>query len=198
MRVSFFISTALLCSSLCFSQNIDKIINVAEVERIERILSADDMQGRKPFTPGIDKAADFIAAEFAKSNLQFFGDNPFYFQTIRMIKAKTVDVNGSLDGETLGKENVLLNTSTADLHVHGMQGYEKVMIKKEDDFNKTVMPLVQSEKNILVLIDTIHLPLFKRLSRVMERNKFFTPFTHIFVLTTNTNPVTLNLHACQG
>ena len=37
---------------LSFSQNIDKIINTAEVERIEKILSADDMQGRKTFTPG--------------------------------------------------------------------------------------------------------------------------------------------------
>ena len=57
-------------SLLSFAQNIDKIINPAEVERIEKILSADDMQGRKTFTPGIDKAADFIAAEFAKNKLK--------------------------------------------------------------------------------------------------------------------------------
>ena len=49
-------------SLFSFAQKIDKIINPTEVERIERILSADDMQGRKTFTPGIDKAADFIAA----------------------------------------------------------------------------------------------------------------------------------------
>ena len=70
-----------LVSLLSFSQDIDKIINAAEVERIEKILSADDMQGRKTFTPGIDKAADFIAGEFAKSKLQFFGSNKTYFQT---------------------------------------------------------------------------------------------------------------------
>ncbi|HEY4876536.1 MAG TPA: aminopeptidase, partial [Puia sp.] len=47
-----------------FAQNIDKIINANEVEKIEKILSADDMQGRKTFTPAIDKAADFIAGQF--------------------------------------------------------------------------------------------------------------------------------------
>ena len=45
-------------------KNIDKIISIAEVERIEKILSADDMQGRRTFTAGIDKAADFIESEF--------------------------------------------------------------------------------------------------------------------------------------
>ncbi len=33
-------------SLFSFAQKIDKIINPTEVERIERILSADDMQGR--------------------------------------------------------------------------------------------------------------------------------------------------------
>ena len=70
-KILLTVSAGFVCL-LCFAQDIDKIINAAEVERIEKILSADDMQGRKTFTPGIDKAADFIAAEFAKSKLQFF------------------------------------------------------------------------------------------------------------------------------
>ena len=47
--------------------SIDKIINASEIERIETVLSSDDMQGRKTFSPGIDKAADFIAEEFKKA-----------------------------------------------------------------------------------------------------------------------------------
>ncbi len=34
-------------SLFSFAQQVDTIINAAEVERIEKILSADDMQGRK-------------------------------------------------------------------------------------------------------------------------------------------------------
>ena len=63
----FFVhSILLLCFFSAAAQDIDKIINATEVERIEKTLSSDDMQGRKTFTPGIDKAADFIANEFAQ------------------------------------------------------------------------------------------------------------------------------------
>lgn len=182
-------------SLLSYSQNIDKIINAAEVERIERILSADDMQGRKSFTPGIDKAADFIAAEFAKSNLSFWGGNKNYFQEISMVKAKTLEVSGSLDTLTLHSGNVVLNTTTSDLHIHGMGGYEVIVIKKEDEFNKKVYSITQEEKNMIVLVDTFHINRFKRLLWITGREKFKSNFTQVFVLTTITKPANLNLHA---
>ena len=103
--------TAGLLSLFSFGQNIDKIINAQEVERIEKILSADDMQGRKTFTPGIDKAAEFIAAEFAKSKLKYFGDAKNYFQEITMIKAKPVDISGMLGTDSLTMKNVAANTT---------------------------------------------------------------------------------------
>src|SRR5882672_3701728 len=94
------LSSALMLSGFAaVSQNIDKVINAAEVERIEKILSADDMQGRKTFTPGIDKAADFIAGEFAKSKLKFWGNAQSYFQEFIMTRAKPKTITGSLDQE---------------------------------------------------------------------------------------------------
>ncbi len=188
-------SILLLCFFSAAAQNIDKIINPAEVERIEKILSADDMQGRKSFTPGIDKAADFIAAEFAKSKLAFWGNSQSYFQEIDMIKAKTTELNGTLDAETLGTTNVVLNTSSPDLHIHGLPGYETVIVKKEDDFSKMIAPLSQSQKNLLVLVDTAHYHLFRRIQWVTGRDKFVSPYTQVFVLTTNTKPAALQLHA---
>src|SRR6187549_3798971 len=114
-------SILLLCFFSANSQNIDKIINAAEVERIERILSADDMQGRKTFTPGIDKAADFIAGEFAKSKLQFFGNNKSYLQEFVMTKAKPVSVTGSLDSEPLTAANVTANTTSAEINISALK-----------------------------------------------------------------------------
>jgi hypothetical protein len=35
------------------AQSIDKIISVNKVTEIETVLSADDMQGRRAFTPGL-------------------------------------------------------------------------------------------------------------------------------------------------
>lgn len=45
--------TGLLVSatSFLFSQSIDAIINSSEVERIQKILSSDDMRGRGPLYP---------------------------------------------------------------------------------------------------------------------------------------------------
>ena len=183
-----------LISLLTFSQNIDKIINAAEVDRIERTLSADEMQGRKTFTHGIDKAADFIAAEFRLNNLGYFGDAKNYFQEIKMIKAKALDLNGTLDNEILTIANSIVNTSTKDLHIHGLQGYELVTIKKEDDFNKTIFPLTQSDKNLLVLIDTAHAKNIGRLQRMTDRNKFASSFTQVFIFTSVTNPEAIQLH----
>ena len=57
-----------------FGQKADDIINAKEVERIEKVLAADDMRGRKTFSPEIDKAADFIAEEFKKAGLQTFNN----------------------------------------------------------------------------------------------------------------------------
>ena len=170
---------------LSFSQNIDKIINTAEVERIEKILSADDMQGRKTFTPGIDKAADFIAGEFAKSKLGYFGNATNYFQDILMLKAKPLDLNGTLDNEPLNSSNVAANTTMADLHLESLKDY---------DFNKTVFPLFDKDKNLLILVDTAHAGRFARMKRFAGNAKFASPVSQIFILTANLNPTSIHLH----
>jgi len=60
----------LLTTSFLLAQTkIDEIINVSEVERIEKTLSSDDMRGRKIYTPEIDRAADFISNEFKEAGL---------------------------------------------------------------------------------------------------------------------------------
>jgi Peptidase family M28 len=178
---------------LCFAQDIDKIINAAEVERIEKILSADDMQGRKTFTPGIDKAADFIAAEFAKSKLQFFGNSKTYFQEFAMIKAKPVSVTGWLDADSLTANNVTANTTAAEINITSLKDYEVIVVKKDADFNTTVFPIFDTEKNVVVLVDTFHARRFKGMQRFTGNAKFSSAVSQVFILTANLNPATLNL-----
>lgn len=181
-------------SLLSFSQDIDKIINATEVERIEKILAADDMQGRKTFTPGIDKAADFIAAEFAKSKLGFFGYANSYFQDITMIKTKPVELSGMLGTDTLGTKNVAANTTAASIDINSLKDYEIRRVNAGDDFNKTVFPLFDLEKNIIVLVDTAHTRRFKSMQRFTGNAKFASAVSQIFILTTNLNPSSIELH----
>lgn len=181
-------------SLFSFAQKIDKIINPTEVERIERILSADDMQGRKTFTPGIDKAADFIAAEFAKSKLRYFGNLKSYFQEFAMTKSKPVEVSGSIDNEPLTTDNIAANTTAKEISINSLKDYEVVIIRATDTFNRKVFPLFELEKNLLVLVDTAHRNRFKSIQRFAGNAKFPSGVSQVFVLTGNLNPTAFNLH----
>ena len=47
-----------------FAQDVNKLISQADVEHVIKTLSADDMQGRATFTPGIEKSRPpFIESE---------------------------------------------------------------------------------------------------------------------------------------
>jgi len=194
MKKIFLAIAAGFVSLLSFSQKIDKIINAGEVERIEKILSSDDMMGRKTFTPGIDKAADFIAGEFAKSKLKFFGDNTSYFQEIIMTKAKPVTITGVLDTEVLSDINVAANTTNAEINATSLKEYEVVVVRKEDDFSKMVFPVFNAEKNVIVLVDTAHTRRFKGIQRFAGNAKFASKVSQIFILTSNLNPSFIDLH----
>ncbi len=187
-------SAFMLSGFTAVAQQIDKIINSAEVERIEKILSADDMQGRKTFTPGIDKAADFIAAEFTKSKLQFLGNNKTYFQEFVMAKAKPVEIKGMLDTDSLNAGNVAANTTSAEINISSLKDYEIVIVKKEDDFSTIVFPVFDKETNVLILVDTAHAKRFKGIQRFAGNAKFQSAFSQIFILTSNLNPTSIKLH----
>ena len=193
MRKILLTAAASFLYLLSFAQNIDKIINAVEVERIEKILSADDMQGRKTFTPGIDKAADFIAGEFAKSNLQFMVNNKTYFQDIVMTRAKPISISGMLDNDSLNASNVTAITTQASIHINSLKGYEIIVVKKDDDFSKMVFPIFDINKNVIVLIDTAHARRFKSMQRFASNAKFASGISQILILTANLNPASLNL-----
>lgn len=185
---------SLMITSFLFAQSADAVINAKEAERIERILASDDMQGRRAFTPGIDKAADFIASEFGKSKLKYFGDAKSYFQDITMTKAKPLEVSGSVDGEALTTTNVAANTTSTNIDITSLKDYDIVVVKKEDDFSKIVFPVFDMEKNVLVLVDTAHSRRFRGMQRFAGNAKFKSNVSQVFILTTHLNPSSLQLH----
>ena len=81
-----FLSIALISSA----QSARNTINEKYVERVETVLSADSMQGRKAFTPGIEKAADFISEEFKKIKLQPLIGSATYKQTFSIISPRRI------------------------------------------------------------------------------------------------------------
>ena len=112
------------------SQNIDKLIKEKEVRRIETILAADDMQGRRTFTPGIEKAAAFIADEFKATGLKTLNNSGSYLQSFAMVRTKFLGTSGSFDGTALDKKDIVVVTTQANLSINETSGYEKITIGK--------------------------------------------------------------------
>jgi hypothetical protein len=142
-----------LFSSLS-AQSINKIIKEKEVRRIEKILSADDMQGRQPFTPGIDKASSFIEAEFKKIGLKPFSGAGDFRQEFFMYQSKTQDAKVIIDGNVIADSLVACFSYLPEVAFTEKSDIEVVKINKGDKFNQKFYQYYQSKKNLLVMVDT--------------------------------------------
>ncbi|HEV2831079.1 MAG TPA: M28 family peptidase, partial [Hanamia sp.] len=190
MKITMTLIIALFTSLFSFAQNIDKIINATEVERIEKVLSSDGMQGRKTFTPSIDKAADFIAGEFKKSGLKYLDGLKSYKQPFSMIKAKLISVSGSMDNHPVNPDNIIPITTDAKLNFNEKSGYTKVIIDSSASLMREVFNLIKSSKKYLVLINKFHAKNFNRL-KGFNRESFETKPPIVFVLS-DEDPSTYN------
>ncbi len=174
-------SVALLAAKQSFLQSIDKIINAAEVERIERILSADDMQGRRTFTPGIDKAADFIAEEFKKSGIKPV-DGKSYFQEFAMIRTKSTSAAVTVNGTAVEDKNVLVLSAQPEIAIKTPGKYELVTIGATDTLSSVITRLQKTNKTYFLQVDTAQARMFANTKR-RAAQFFFNDATIVAVLT---------------
>ena len=190
----FFI-TGLLATITCFvsAQDINAIINAAEVERIEKVLSADDMKGRKTFSPEIEKAADFISAEFQKTGLEKMQGLDSYKQSFHFLKPQFKGLSCTLDGTTLSEKEVIVVTTQPDLNINEQSGYTITNIAKGDELFAKAYEAMQSGKNQVVLIDTSFSNNFGRLL-YFKKQVEPSQATVVFILTT-VQPQHFNIQA---
>ena len=185
MRLNLLTALALFLASSAEAQNIDQLINKKEVERIERILSSDKMEGRKTFSPGIEKAGDFIASEFKAAGLQTWKGTSNFKQSFEMIQAKPAGISGSVNQKPVDEKNVMAFTSKAQLHVTQNSGFETATIKPGENLIREAFKYISSGKNFLVRVDTSFAGTFSRLSR-LKGQTFKSENSAVFVLTPET------------
>ncbi|RZJ50751.1 MAG: M20/M25/M40 family metallo-hydrolase [Flavobacterium sp.] len=150
------IIVSMLVLSQCFAvhaQSIDKIITNKEVSRVEKILSADDMQGRRTFTPGIDKASAFIESEFKEIGLQTFNAATNYRQEFSMTASKAVSSKISIDGKEINNNQVVTFSYLPQVSLTEKSDISIVKINKGDDISSKFSEYYKSPKNLLVLVD---------------------------------------------
>lgn len=177
-----------LCLGICLlsvsflqAQQIDQIVNAKEVERIEKVLSADDMQGRRTFSAGIEKAASFIAEEFKQTGLQTWNNSATYLQEFVMIKPKFIGATCSFDNLAVDTKDVIVVTSKTELAITEQSGYERARIAAGANLFSEASKFIQSGKNYLVIVDTSLGKNFGRLTG-FKRQVFKTEGSVVFVL----------------
>jgi hypothetical protein len=176
MKKSIFGFCALSLGFSCavVGQSIDKIIATKEVTRIEKVLSADDMQGRRTFTPGIDKASAFIESEFKKIGLQTFNGAPNFRQEFSMMESKAVSSKVTIDGKEIDNAQVVAFSYQPQVALTEKNDITVVKISKGDNIGGKFNEYFNSTKNLLVLVDASFnkvLPNIKHIERISAETK---------------------------
>ena len=192
MKSLLFFLGLLISTLFSFSQNkaVDAI-TVSEVERIEKRLASDEMQGRRAATAGIDKAAAFIADEFKKAGLQTWTDSAGYFQRFLMLKPKFISAAGNFDGTSLDQSKIIAFTGKPSVKISESSGYEMIEVKATDTFRP--LPFVTAKKNLLVIVHSAHQKIFANLSRY--KPEAFPTERTVFFVQADTKPSTYSLEA---
>lgn len=170
-----------------------KVIKQKEVARIEKTLSADNMEGRAIFSKGIDKAADFIAAEFKKAGLQTVPGADNYLQVFYVTNAQFKSGTATVNGQSIDDKKWMLITAEPQVSINEKSGYEITRIPAGAEFFREAFKAVGSGKNTLVLVDPSfagNLPRLGNFKRAMMESKANTLF-----LLTDATPETFNVEA---
>ena len=160
------LSLFILCSitsAQLFAQDVNSIITKSETERIEKYLSSDELEGRRTFSKGIDKAAEFIANEFKQAGLGKLKNSESYLQSFSKLSARFVSASASFDGVALDSKNVIVVTAQPNVTLNETSGYEVVKISKDDNFGQAARKYLSGNANYIVLVDESFANNFSRL-----------------------------------
>jgi Zn-dependent M28 family amino/carboxypeptidase len=178
----FFIVTGLLIVSSFVRAQVSPAISESEVGRIEKTLAADDMQGRRVFTPGIEKAAAFITKEFSEAGLKPLPGAKDYNQNFTMADPESMEASIILDAVSVDKKNLVAFSAEPSLTITQEDHYQKIFVKNASEFGAIVLKYMDAEQNELILVDTSLAKKFARLA-AFHMPQFEKAGNRIFILT---------------
>jgi hypothetical protein len=192
LRKTLALGLVLLPLSGAFAQ---KDIKQKDVARIVNTLAADDMMGRKTFTPGIEKAAEFISSEFKKAGLQPLAGDTDFKQEFKMYSLSPDKADIEINGKQLKPEEFFYST------VHRKVEWEDkapkpVFIGENDDFRQGINKARQQKKDLLVMVHPKHQEMFSRYAEYFKQSSPVTELgkgsTLIYVLSPLTEVTSLD------
>jgi len=161
----FIASIAFLAlSANLFAQDVNKMIKQDDVERIIKTLADDNMQGRGTFTPGIEKAAQFIEGEYKKIGLQPLEGATGYRQSFSLTRIIPVKLMVSINGKALPKDSITITTFSTSINWSNNSDVQIAQISGEKNFLTEYRSYRKSGKKMIILVDPKFAATFKQLS----------------------------------
>jgi hypothetical protein len=143
-------------------------IKEAEVSRIIKTLSADDMKGRSALRPkDIGKAADFISSEFKKAGLKYFNDSKDYRQSFELMQSKFAGGKLMINGLEVDPENYALSSTEKEVKWSTLPKVETV--GKDENLITKFLSLLQADDDLLIMVDPSHTAMFKRVKAFLSK-----------------------------
>jgi len=193
MKKTFLLGLLVTATSFLWAQQAADIIHVKEAERIINVLASDEMRGRRVFSPEIDRAADFIAAEFRAAGLQTLDKNPGFRQEFSLVRPKLISATATLDGEDIDSKSILVVTTQPHLKIDPSSGFGVGYVKPGANLQAEARKFIRGNRNMVVWIDKSFAGSFGNLAR-LRSTQFKTNSTVAFVLTEK-NPVSYTIEA---
>lgn len=163
MKKISIITAAFLSVSTCgFAQNVNKLIGEKDVARIIKTLSADDMQGRATFTPGIEKAASFIELEYKKAGLKPMAGNSGYRQNFTMVRSTPVNLTVNINGKAIAADSAFASSSDSFKWASD-KDVQVIVVGPDKDFRTEYRKAFKNDAKTLLLVDPKFNSLFGRI-----------------------------------
>jgi len=134
-------------------------IDRANVERVVSTLADDAMRGRGVFTPDLDRAAEFLAAEFAAIGLDHYADHDGYRQEFPVTSVQVGGQRVVLNGRELPPEQTAVFAS-GPFHWTGTSGVEVGVVGATADPRQALSRAFNRAGDLLLLIHPAHETLF--------------------------------------
>jgi hypothetical protein len=146
-----------------FAQDVNKLIQQSDVERVIKTLSADDMQGRATFTPGIEKAAEFIEGEYKKIGLKPFPGDDGFRQNFTMTRITPLKTLVAINGKLIAADSTFTSTAATSLDWNNNPEVQIVKLSAGMNFRTEYMKYRSSGKKMLILVDPQFTAIFNAL-----------------------------------
>lgn len=154
-------------------------ISLEQVKADVSFLASNELKGRANFTPGIDKAANYIAKRFSEIGLKPLSHSKQFKQNFHLYQFSTASKTVQLNHKKVSAKRIIALTNHQSVKWSNKNDISIVYIAAEDDFKKKLRQVNQQNKNFLVIVNEKHQAVF---------NRFHQHFSQIKKLTKNQGP----------